>query len=114
MGKLYQMMTVISLFGLNICSAENPVSLMDSGNRCGGDTTYHIISSAGNSFGYEIQIQDKVIIRQQSIPGAPGTKGFDKKEDAEKVAALVIIKMRRGIIPPTIEKKELDSLKVKY
>ena len=82
--------------------------------RCGGDTTYHIILSAGNSFGYEIRIQNKVIIRQQSIPGAPGIKGFDKKEDAEKVAALVIIKLQRGIMPPTIEKKELDSLKVKY
>jgi len=82
--------------------------------RCARDTTYHIISSAGNSFGYEILIQDKVIIRQQSIPSVPGLKGFDKKEDAEKVAALVIIKMRRGIMPPTIEKKDLDSLKVNY
>jgi len=107
-------MTVITLFGLNICSAENQVILTGSGKRCGGDTTYHIISSVGNSFGYEIQIQDKVFIRQQSIPGTSGNKGFDNKEDAAKVAALVIIKMRRGIIPPTIEKKELDSLKVKY
>jgi hypothetical protein len=108
------MITITIFFGLNICSAGNPVSLTVSGKRSGGDTTYHIISSAENSFGYEIQIQDKVIIRQLSIPGTPGIKGFDKKEDAEKVAALVIIKMRRGIIPPTIEKKELDSLKVKY
>jgi len=107
-------MIVISLFGLNICSAENPVSLTNSGKRSGGDTSYHIISSVGNSFGYEILIQDKVIIRQLSIPGTPGNKGFDKKEDAEKVAALVIVKMRRGIMPPTIDKKELDSLKVKY
>ncbi len=107
-------MIVIILFGVNICAAENPVSLTDSGNRSGGDTTYHIISSAGNSFGYEIQIQDKVIIRQPSIPGVPGIKGFDTKEDAEKVAALVIIKLRRGIMPPTIEKKDLDSLNVKY
>ena len=107
-------MTITIFFGLNICSAANPVSLTDSGKRSGGDTTYRIVSSAGNSFGYEIQIQDKVIIRQLSIPGVPGTKGFDKKEDAEKVAALVIVKMRRGIMPPTIDKKELDSLKVKY
>src|SRR5450432_45773 len=103
MGKLNHLMTVITLFGLNICSAENQVILTGSGKRCGGDTTYHIISSVGNSFGYEIQIQDKVFIRQQSIPGTSGNKGFDNKEDAAKVAALVIIKMRRGIIPPTIE-----------
>ncbi len=113
MGKICQILVII-LFGLNICSAENPVNITGSGKRSGGDTTYHIISSVGNSFGYEILIQDKVIIRQQSVPGAPGVKGFDKKEDAAKVAELVIIKMRRGIKPPTIEKKELDSLNVKY
>ena len=107
-------MSVIILFVLNICSAENPISLRDPGKRFGGDTTCDIISSARNSFGYEIQIQNKVVIRQLSIPGVSGNKGFDKKEDAEKVAALVIIKMRRGLMPPTIEKKELDSLEVKY
>lgn len=78
------------------------------------DTTYHIIPSINNTYGYEILIDNRVLIRQQNIPAMPGLKGFRRKEDAEKVARLVLKKLAKGIMPPTIEKQELDKLKIKY
>jgi len=37
-----------------------------------------------------------------------------KKDDAEKCARLVIHKINLNIMPPTVTKKELDSLQIKY
>lgn len=78
------------------------------------DTTYRIISSIANTYGYEILINGKAFIRQKNIPGLPGSTGFKRKEDAEKVAQLVLKKMTVAIMPPSIDKHELDSMKVKY
>ncbi|MEO6358224.1 MAG: DUF4907 domain-containing protein [Ferruginibacter sp.] len=78
-----------------------------------GDTTYRIIASEGNTYGYEILVKNKVLIHQTNIPGMPGNKGFENKSEAEKVARLVIKKLQKGMMPPTIEKRELDSLRIK-
>ncbi|QEC69219.1 DUF4907 domain-containing protein [Panacibacter ginsenosidivorans] len=42
----------------------------------------------------------------------PGNCGFTTKKDTSKVAELVIGKMKKGIMPPTITRKELQKLKV--
>ena len=73
-----------------------------------------IIPAAGNSYGYEIYKDNTLIIRQPNIPGMPGNKGFKLKSDAQKVASLAINKLSRGMMPPTIEKKEMDKLNIKY
>jgi hypothetical protein len=78
------------------------------------DTTYRIISSIDNTYGYEILINGKAFIRQKNIPGSPGLTGFKRKGDAEKAARLVLKKLSAGIMPPSIDKHELDSMKVKY
>ena len=74
---------------------------------------FTIIPSAGNTFGYDILDSKKKLIHQPSVPGIPGNKGFAKKADAEKVAKLVMNKIRDNQMPPTISKHELDSLKIK-
>jgi len=78
------------------------------------DTTYKIIASDANTYGYEILINGKPFIRQKNIPGIPGSTGFKRKEDAEKAAKLVLKKINAGIMPPSIDKHELDSMKIKY
>ena len=78
------------------------------------DTTYRIIPSIADTYGYEILINGKAFIRQKNIPGLSGLAGFKRKEDAEKSAQLVLKKLNAGIMPPSIEKYELDSMKVKY
>ena len=74
--------------------------------------TYTIIPLAGNSYGYEIYDGGKRLIRQSSIPTQPGNRGFANTSDAEKVAALVILKLKRGEWPPRITKQELVDLKI--
>ena len=78
------------------------------------DTTYRIIPSIANTYGYEILINGKAFIRQKNIPGLAGSTGFKRKDDAEKAARLVIKKLNAGIMPPSVEKHELDSMRVKY
>lgn len=78
------------------------------------DTTYRIIPSIDNTYGYEILIKGKALIRQKNIPGLPGLAGFKRKEDAEKAARLVLKKLAAGMMPPSIDRHELDSMKVKY
>jgi len=78
------------------------------------DTTYKIIPSIANTCGYEILINGKAFIRQKNIPGLPGSTGFKRKKDAEKTAQLVLKKLTAGIMPPSIDKHELDSMNVKY
>ena len=92
----------------NIIKSDSSVLIQNS------DTTFHLISAADKSFGYEILVGKKALIKQITIPGRPGLKGFKTKKDAEKVALLMIRKLKKGIMPPTVEKDELDKLKIHY
>ena len=75
---------------------------------------YKIIAAAGHSFGYDIYSNGKILVHQVSIPGLPGNQGFTRRKDAEKVAALVVKKLEKNIMPPTVTRAEMDELKVKY
>lgn len=71
-----------------------------------------IIPSVENTFGYEIWIEGQKTIHQPTIPSVAGNKGFASKEQAQKVADLVVSKIRNNQMPPSISPKELDSLGV--
>jgi hypothetical protein len=75
---------------------------------------YKIIPAAGHSFGYEIYSNGKVLIHQISIPGLPGNRGFTRRKDAEKVAALVTKKLEKHIMPPTVSRQEMEDLKITF
>ncbi len=62
-------------------------------------------------WGYIITINDKVFIRQPYIPVISGEQSFKTAEDAGKTAALVISKMKENQ-PPTLQKEELEKLRV--
>ncbi len=76
--------------------------------------TYKIIIVANGTFCYDIFNGDHRIIHQTSKPCLPGNKGFIRKSDAEKVAGLVVKKLQRNIMPPTVTIREMDSLKIRY
>ena len=78
------------------------------------DTSYRIIPAPGNTYGYEILVGNKVLICQRNIPGRAGNLGFKKKSDAKKAALLMLKKLSQGIMPPTIERHELEELKIDY
>lgn len=76
--------------------------------------TYKILTNNNKTYGYDILNHGKVLIHQASIPGVSGNKGFDSKNNAQKVAVLVIKKIRKGEMPPTVTKEELKKLGVLY
>lgn len=65
-----------------------------------------------NGWGYNILLDGKLFIRQPNIPSIPGNKGFTDEEKAKKVAEFITHKIQNGIMPPSTNKQELDSLGV--
>ncbi len=70
---------------------------------------------AGSSgWGYRITLNDTIrLIDQPMIPGREGNTGFRTREEAQKTADLVVAKLKKGILPPSVSRKELDSLGIK-
>lgn len=73
------------------------------------DITYIINPVAGNKFGYSIYIDGLMYIEQEVIPAIEGNRGFDTREEAEKIAKLAIEKIRQGELPPVISIEELKA-----
>ena len=71
-----------------------------------------IIPSENNTFGYNIYLYDTILIHQPLRPSLPGNVGFTTKEDALKVAELVIKKIHNNELPPTVTIQELQVLGV--
>lgn len=70
---------------------------------------YKIIPSGGG-FGYEVSRDGRTFIYQPTIPAVGGNQPFRTREQAARVALLVMGKIRRGIMPPAVTVQELDSL----
>ena len=68
------------------------------------------LDSLKSAWGYDIYMNGKLIVHQPHIPAIAGTKGFSSEEDARKTAALMALKIKNNIMPPTVSVKELDSL----
>jgi hypothetical protein len=66
------------------------------------------------TWGYKILINGKLYVNQPHIPAVPGTKGFASESDAKKCAGVMKKKIEKNMMPPTVEIKDLDSLKIKY
>jgi hypothetical protein len=74
--------------------------------------TYTIIPASNNTWCYDIYKDGRLYIHQQNIPGMAGNEGFKRKEFAMKVAKLVIEKIEKGQMPPTITIEEMKQIKV--
>ena len=72
--------------------------------------SYKVIPSIENTYGYEIIQNGKTFIYQVNIPSMPGNKGFKTKEEAKNCALLVIDKIKKNIMPPSVSRYELDSI----
>jgi len=71
-----------------------------------------VFAISDNKFGYSIYENDKLVIKQEIIPGISGNTCFCSEQDAREAADLMKYKMENGIFPPTINPRELDSLKI--
>ena len=106
------------LFFSGICFFSNgqtaPASqpqFPEAGTTSKSKLTYKIINGANQTYGYDIFSDGKLLIHQPSIPGMPGNEGFKTKQSSEQVAQLVINKVKKGEMPPTVSKEELKKLK---
>lgn len=73
--------------------------------------TYKIIPVVNTTYGYDVFADGKLMIHQYSIPALGGNEGFKSKAAAEKVAKLVIEKIKKGEMPPTVSIDEMKKLK---
>lgn len=71
-----------------------------------------VIPVPGKTWGYDIFLDQKLMIHQPSIPGMLGNQGFRLRSDAENVAKLVISRMKAGIMPPTVTPQDLAALHI--
>ena len=74
--------------------------------------TYKIINAPKHTYCYDVFADGRLIIHQTSAPALPSNEGFKTKEDATKVALLVIDKIRKNEMPPTISIDEMKKLNV--
>lgn len=72
--------------------------------------TYSIIAVGAEAYGYDILVNGKVFIHQTTVPAVPGTRAFTRRDDAEKIARLVVTKMEKGVMPPTVTRAEMEAL----
>ncbi|MEO6166215.1 MAG: DUF4907 domain-containing protein [Chitinophagales bacterium] len=76
------------------------------------DLSYKIIDAANGTFCYDVYAKGRLMIHPPSTPGLPGNQGFKTKANAEKVALLVLDKIKKGEMPPTITMDEMNNLSV--
>ena len=67
------------------------------------------VYAIANGWGYDILVNGKLLIHQESIPALAGNKKFQDKQQATQAAELVIHKIKKGL-PPTITKPEIDQI----
>lgn len=95
-------------------SQSEPAPQTETQNKSSSNVQYQIIENENHTFGYEITANGTVMVKQPFIPAVAGKQGFASKEEAEKVAQLIVKKVEKNIIPPAISVKELDSLHIHY
>jgi hypothetical protein len=74
--------------------------------------TYKIIDAPKHTYGYDVFADSKLMIHQTSAPALLGNEGFETKKAATTIALLVIEKIKKGEMPPTISIDEMKQLNV--
>ena len=72
----------------------------------------HSLRLSNGFWGYEVLVDGKLYIHQETIPGRPGNKGFATAADAMKVAAFSQKKMEGGESPALISEADLKTLNI--
>lgn len=60
-------------------------------------------------WGYQILVNDTLVINQTNIPGVPGTAGFINEDEATCIAKKVVYKLQVSKQFPVITPQDLDS-----
>ena len=72
------------------------------------DTTF----KSGTGWGYKVYVGNEIYINQPFIPDVQGKHYFKTEDDAQKVATLVVEKIKQHHLPPKISGDELRQLNI--
>lgn len=75
--------------------------------------TASLFTARHQTWGYDIYVNRVLLIHQPTIPCYSGPNGFATRKEALAVAELVITKIRKGQMPPTVTKTELSALGIR-
>src|SRR5690606_26463855 len=67
-----------------------------------------VVKETEHGWNYEIYKDDKILVKQDIIPGATGKQYFKTKSDAKKIGLLVLTKIKNNE-RPNITLKELED-----
>jgi hypothetical protein len=68
-----------------------------------------LFSSEFGGFGYDIRVNGKLLVHQPTIPTVAGNKGFPTEQSARRAANLVIQKIKKNQIPPSLTADEVKT-----
>jgi len=71
------------------------------------DVKTKIFKSNYGGFGYDIEVDGKLVVHQPNIPVIAGHRGFATEQEAQNVAGLVVQKIKNNEMPPTLTAHEL-------
>ncbi|MFD0751876.1 DUF4907 domain-containing protein [Mucilaginibacter calamicampi] len=106
------MKTYYFLFACSLSSLLGSCQSRESGNDQLSRYTAKIYLVDSTGYGYDIYLDTKMIIHQPMIPGVLGRSGFRTRANAQDVANLIISKLEKAIMPPSVSQRELDSLNI--
>ncbi|MBX2826574.1 MAG: DUF4907 domain-containing protein [Flavobacteriaceae bacterium] len=112
MEKKISYLAVVSIIFTVVLS----ITLLTTPNWDTSPTEYHSrIAQVSDSqqWYYEIYQNNQLIIKQKHIPGVKGIQHFKSKEEAWKVAEVVLEKLEKGD-SPSVSKKELEELSITF
>lgn len=109
--KLFYTITFLMVFVISVAQPTHETKSQESNTGFSKKLTYKIINGINNTYCYDIYADDKLMIHQPSIPGLSGNEGFKTKAAAEDIAQLVISKIKKGEMPPSVTVEEMKKLK---
>ncbi|MBX3256761.1 MAG: DUF4907 domain-containing protein [Chitinophagaceae bacterium] len=69
---------------------------------------------ANNGWGYDITVDKKIYIHQETIPSIPGNQAFQSKEDAIKTGNLAMKKLLATGRLPSLSQSEIIGLGIAF
>ena len=108
MKSINVFIVIIILSGLVLpASAQN-----DTTAKAPQKVGFKTFRNAGSDWGYDIYVDGKLYVHQPHIPATSGNTGFKNERDAKNTAELVVKKIKKNILPPSISIEELEKLGV--
>lgn len=94
-------------FLILICSCSPSHTDTDSKEDNSPISKTKVFHSEHGGFGYDIEMDGKLVVHQPNVPVINGYRGFATQYDAQTVADLVVIKIRNNQVPPALTADEL-------